>query len=184
MVVGQRVLPPAGDKGLRRHKENRRCCSDDGQERTDERNEGDENDVACSRDRHDETPVQPEELANLSWSLATITEKPRALNTLQHIRKSGGGEGQLCTQHHFMRWAEDTRSAEMDAMVCVRPVSFHRLSQVTFLPLGLEASYPLNVSYLKQHPYEFLETMVGQVDRALQNPLPIPPLDGLRPGQS
>jgi len=138
-------------------------------------------DVACSRDRTDLSPVQLEELSHWSWSLATITEKPRALDTLQHIRKSGGGEGQLWTQHHFMRWAEDLKSAEADAVVCVRPVSFHRLSQVVFLPLGLEASYPLNVSYLKQHPYEFLETMVGQVDRALQSS---PQADGLRSGQS
>jgi len=138
-------------------------------------------DVACSRDRRDPSPVQPEELAHWSWSLAAITEKPRALDTLRHIRKSGGGEGQLWTQPHFMRWAEDTKSAETDAVVCVRPVSFHRLSQVVFLPLGLEASYPLNVSYLKQHPYEFLETMVGHVDRALQSP---PRDHGLRSGQS
>lgn len=135
-------------------------------------------DVACARDRREPSPVPPEELSHWSWSLATITETPRALDTLQHIRQSGGGVGQLCSQHHFLRWAEDTRSAQTDAVVCVRPVSFLRLSQVMFLPLGLEAGYPLNVSYLKQHPYEFLETLVGHVDRALQ-----PPGDGLRSGE-
>jgi DNA-binding transcriptional LysR family regulator len=127
-------------------------------------------DVACARERSEPTPVQPEELSRWNWSLAAITETSRALETLGEIRRSGGGEGQLCSQHHFLRWAEDTRSAETDAVVCVRPVSFRRLSQVVFLPLGVEASYPLGVSYLKQHPYEFLETMVGHVDRALQIP--------------
>ncbi|MCW1883930.1 LysR family transcriptional regulator [Luteolibacter flavescens] len=136
-------------------------------------------DVACFRDREDPSPVQPEELSNWSWSLATITGENRALDTLNRIRKSGGGEGHLCSQHHFMRWAENAKSAEEDAVVCVRPVSFRRLPQVTFLPLGVEASYPLNVSYLKQHPYEFLETMVGHVDRALKSPE-----NGLRSSES
>ncbi len=136
-------------------------------------------DVACARNRNDPSPVQPAELSSWSWSLATITETPRALETLQRIRKCGGGEGSLCSQHHFLRWAEDTGTAAADAMVCVRPVSFQRLSQVMFFPLGLEASYPLNVSYLKQHPYEFLESMVEQVDRTLQ-----PPPDEFRSGES
>lgn len=135
-------------------------------------------DVACFRDRHDASPIQPDELSQWSWSLATITGEPRALDTLRHIRSSGGGEGQLCSQHRFMRWAEDATSAEKDAVVCVRPVSYRRLPQVVFLPLGLEANYPLNVFYLKQHPYEFLETMVGHVDRALKSPE-----DGLRSGE-
>lgn len=135
-------------------------------------------DVACVRDRHDPSPVQPEELCRWEWSLAAITRQPRALDTLRQIRESGGGEGRLCSQHHFLRWAEDTASSDTDAVVCVRPVSFQRLSQVDFLPLGLEANYPWSVSYLKQHPYEFLETMVGQVDRALKIPA-----DGHRSGQ-
>lgn len=136
-------------------------------------------DVACSRRRENPSPVQPAELSGWSWSLATFTGTPLAIDTLKRIRQSGGGEGRLCSQHHFLRWAEDTSSAETEAIVCVRPVSFHRLSQVAFLPLEVEASYPMSVSYLKQHPYEFLETMVNQVDRALNSPA-----DGLRPRES
>lgn len=135
-------------------------------------------DVACARDRKSPSPVRPEELSGWSWSLATITESSRDSETLRHICRSGGGEGSLCSQRHFLRWAEDTATAAIDAMVCVRPVSFRRLTRVAFFPLGLEASYPLNVSYLKQHPYEFLETLAEQVDLALKYPA-----DGLRFGQ-
>lgn len=126
-------------------------------------------DVAYERCPSKEPVVSPCELADLKWSLATFAKTSLALDTLRAIERSGGGSGRLCSQHHFLRWAEDSPGDETEAVVCIRPVSFSRLPRVSFLPLDLDAGYPLYVSYLKQHPYEFLPTIVDQVDRALNN---------------
>jgi DNA-binding transcriptional LysR family regulator len=135
--------------------------------------------VACAGTPPASSPLPPAELSRRCWSLAELAGTPRAMATLQWLRSSGGGEGRLCSQHHFLRWAEDTTMDETDAIVCVKPMSHHRLPQVTFVPLGMDAGYPLSVSCLRQHPYEFLPALIEQVNRALAAPA-----DGLRPGDA
>ena len=117
-----------------------------------------------------EPAVRPSELADLRWSLATFAKTSLALDTLKKIESSGGGSGKLCSQHQFLSWAEDNPGDETEAMVCIRPASFSRLPRVSFLPLDLNVGYPLCVSFLKQHPYEFLPSIVEQMNRALGDP--------------
>lgn len=130
-------------------------------------------DVAWERTSSEEPMAHVGDLAQIRWSLAAFAKTSLALNTLQHIEKSGGGSGRLCSQHQFLRWAEDrpTDETEAEAVVCVRPVSFSRLPRVSFLPLDLDAGFPLHVSYLRQHPYEFLPTIVDQMEKALNQRL-------------
>lgn len=127
-------------------------------------------DVAYERSRSDQPKVDPRDLADLQWSLATFAKTSLALETLKKIENCGGGSGKLCTQHQFLSWAEHSASDETEAVVCIRPASFSRLPRVSFLPLDLNAGYPLCVSFLKQHPYEFLPSIVEQMNRALGNP--------------
>lgn len=111
--------------------------------------------------------VAPKKLAEWNWALATFASPLLARETLRRIQKSGGGNGQMCSQNEFLRWIERARQEDTQAVVCIRPASFRRLSQVSFLPLQMEASYPLHVSYLRQHPFEFLEAIVQHMSRAL-----------------
>ena len=127
-------------------------------------------DVAYERTPLKEPKVAPAELADLQWSLATFAKTSLALDTLKKIENSGGGSGKLCSQHQFLSWAEDAPGDETEAVVCIRPASFSRLPRVSFLPLDIIAGYPLCVSYLKQHPYEFLPSIVEQMNRALSDP--------------
>lgn len=129
-------------------------------------------DVAYEHRPSTEPRVAPTELADLQWSLATFAKTSLALDTLKKIESSGGGNGRLCSQHQFLSWAEDSLGDETDAMVCIRPASFSRLPRVSFLPLDLNVGYPLCVSYLRQHPYEFLPSIVEQMNRALSDPSP------------
>lgn len=127
-------------------------------------------DVACERSLSEEPAVSLGDLSHLKWSLAAFTKTSLALDTLQRIEKSGGGSGRLCSQYQFLRWAEESPTDEtQEAVVCVRPVSFSRLPRVSFLPLDIDAGFPLHVSYLRQHPYEFLPTIVEQMERALNH---------------
>ncbi|MDB6078282.1 MAG: LysR family transcriptional regulator [Akkermansiaceae bacterium] len=126
-------------------------------------------DVACMRRPEDETDIGAATLAEWNWALATFSSPSLARDTLRKIQRCGGGSGQMCSQHEFLRWAEGFSSPISDAVVCIRPVSFRRLPRVSFHPLNVEASYPLHVSYLRQHPFEFLETIVQQMDRALKD---------------
>ena len=126
-------------------------------------------DVACLRQPDSEPIVDAQTLANWDWALATFSSPSLARDTLRKIQRGGGGNGQMCSQHEFLRWAEGFTSPISDAVVCIRPVSFTRLPKVCFLPLKMEASYPLHVSYLRQHPFEFLEAIVQQMDRALKD---------------
>ena len=129
-------------------------------------------DVASERSPLKELKVEPTELADLKWSLATFAKTSLALDTLKKIESSGGGNGKLCSQHQFLSWAEDNPGDGTEAVVCIRPASFNRLPRVSFFPLDLNAGYPLCVSYLKQHPYEFRTSIVDQMNRALSDPFP------------
>lgn len=129
-------------------------------------------DVAYERSPQTESKVVPTDLADLKWSLATFSKTSLALDTLKKIESSGGGSGKLCSQHQFLSWAEDSDTDETEAVVCIRPASFSRSPRVSFLPLDLNAGYPLCVSYLRQHPYEFLPSIVDQMNRALNDPSP------------
>ncbi|WP_193212752.1 LysR family transcriptional regulator [Luteolibacter marinus] len=126
--------------------------------------------VACLKEPPETEAIQPCQLSERSWSLATFAGPKRSLETLRQIQDHGAGEGRLCSQNQFIDWAEDSRSPGTDAVVCVRPVSFRRLPQVNFVRLDSEVGFPLNVSYLKQHPYEFLPSTVDQMHRALNPP--------------
>ncbi len=127
-------------------------------------------DVAYERSPQAEEKIHPSQLADLQWSLATFAKTSLALDTLRKIENSGGGSGRLCSQHQFLSWAEDTPDESTEAVVCIRPASFSRLPRVSFLPLDLNTGYPLCVSYLRQHPYEFLPSIVEQMNRALGEP--------------
>ncbi len=127
-------------------------------------------DVACDRSPEEEDKIHPSRLAELRWSLATFAKTSLALDTLKKIESSGGGCGRLCSQHQFLSWAEERRDESTQAVVCIRPASFNRHPRVSFLPLDLDSGYPLCVSYLKQHPYEFLPSIVEQMNRALGDP--------------
>jgi DNA-binding transcriptional LysR family regulator len=126
-------------------------------------------DVACLQCPEFGSVVDAETLAAWNWNLATFSSPSLARDTLRKIQRCGGGNGQMCTQQDFMRWAEGSHSPMGEAVICIRPVSFRRLPKVSFLPLNIDASYPLHVSYLRQHPFEFLEAIVQQMDRALKD---------------
>ncbi|WP_081886071.1 LysR family transcriptional regulator [Haloferula sp. BvORR071] len=136
-------------------------------------------DVACTHLQSFDRPLSLGELADLNWSLAAFAKTAVALDTLRKIEASGAGSGRLCSQHQFLRWAEELTEGETEAIVCVQPASFSRMPQVSFVPLDSAAGYPLSVTYLKQHPYEFLPTIAQQMDRVL-SALP----DGSRPSLS
>lgn len=129
-------------------------------------------DVAFARRREAEVAMNPSDLADLNWSLAAFARTAVALDTLRKIEACGAGSGRLCSQNQFLRWAEDERGqSETEAIVCVPPASFHGQAQVYFLPLDSVAGFPLHVTYLKQHPYEFLPSVARQMARILE-PLP------------
>lgn len=120
--------------------------------------------------------MSPADLMKLNWSLAAFARTAVALDTLRKIEACGAGNGRLCSQNQFLRWAEEERGQgekenETEAIVCVPPASFTGQPQVYFLPLEAVAGFPLNVTYLKQHPYEFLPAVARQMARILE-PLP------------
>jgi DNA-binding transcriptional LysR family regulator len=127
-------------------------------------------DVACARPRDGEPVLNPRSLADLNWSLADFATDSLALDRLRKIEAGGAGSGRLCSQNQFMRWAEERPEGDTEAIVCVRPASFSRSPQVSFLPLESIAGFPFCVTYLKQHPYEFLPVITDQMDRALKTP--------------
>lgn len=124
-------------------------------------------DVAFSRSS-DDHPVPPTTLARWNWSLAAFSSTQIARQTLRLIQEAGGGTGSICSHNEFLRWVEGQNQPAHEAVVCIRPASFRRLSQISFQPLDLPSGYPLHVSYLKQHPFEFLESIVHQIARALE----------------
>ena len=129
-------------------------------------------DVAFVRHRESAGPLNPADLVNLNWSLAAFARTAVALDTLRKIEACGAGSGRLCSQNQFLRWAEEERGqSETEAVVCVPPASLNGHPQVYFLPLDSVAGFPLNVTYLKQHPYEFLPTVARQMARILA-PMP------------
>ena len=136
-------------------------------------------DVASARPRDDGQALSPAELADLDWSLAAFAKTAIALDTLKKIEACGAGSGRLCSQNHFLRWAEEQTEGDTQAIVCVQPASFSRMPQVSFVPLESVPGFPLCVTYLKQHPYEFLPSIARQMDRTL-SALP----DGCRPSLS
>ena len=136
-------------------------------------------DVACARQREGEPALDPSALADLNWSLADFSTRPLALDRLKKIEACGGGSGSLCSQTQFMRWAEERPEGDTEAIVCVQPASFSRSPQVSFLPFESVAGFPLCVTYLRQHPYEFLPVITDQMERALKLPA-----DGSRPSLS
>ena len=136
-------------------------------------------DVASPRPREDGQALDPADLAALDWSLAAFTKTAVALDTLRKIEACGAGNGRLCSQSHFLRWAEEQAEGDTQAIVCVQPASFSRLPQVSFVPLDSLAGFPFCVTYLKQHPYEFLPSIARQMDWTLSAPP-----DGCRPSLS
>ncbi len=125
-------------------------------------------DVACARPREGEPALNPSALADLDWSLADFAMNSLAMDRLRTIEASGAGNGRLCSQLQFMRWAEERPEGDTEAVVCVQPASFGRSPQVSFVPLESIAGFPLCVTYLRQHPYEFLPTIADQMRRALK----------------
>lgn len=129
-------------------------------------------DVAFTRRREGADALSPSDLVDLNWSLAAFARTAVALDTLRKIEACGAGSGRLCSQNQFLRWAEEERGqSETEAIVCVPPASFNGQEQVYFLPLDSVAGFPLHVTYLKQHPYEFLSSVARQMARILE-PLP------------
>lgn len=127
-------------------------------------------DVAFARRQREESAaaLNPSDLADLNWSLAAFARTAMALDTLRKIEACGAGSGRLCSQNQFLRWAEEEQTeGETEAIICVPPASFQGHPQVYFLPLDSIAGFPLNVTYLKQHPYEFLPSVVRQMARIL-----------------
>lgn len=135
-------------------------------------------DVACARIGEAVGSMSPSALSKRDWSLAAFTGRSQALETLRRIQDSGAGTGRLCSQSDFLSWAESSRSNETEAVICVRPASFLQQSRISFVPFDSQVGYPLYVSHLKQHPYDFLETMVDQMNRTLSTPP-----DGIRSSQ-
>ena len=127
-------------------------------------------DVACARPREGEPVLSPSSLANLKWSLADFATNSLAMDRLRKIEAGGAGSGRLCSQFQFMRWAEERPEGDTEAIVCVQPASFSRSPQVSFIPLESVAGFPLCVTYLRQHPYEFLPVITDQMERALKTP--------------
>jgi DNA-binding transcriptional LysR family regulator len=125
-------------------------------------------DVACAKPREGEPVLNPSALADLNWSLADFATNSLALDRLRKIEAGGAGSGRLCSQLQFMRWAEERPGDDTEAIVCVQPASFSRSPQVSFIPLESIAGFPLCVTYLKQHPYEFLPVITDQMERALK----------------
>ena len=131
-------------------------------------------DVAFAGRREAEGALSPADLVNLNWSLAAFARTAVALDTLRKIESGGAGSGRLCSQKQFLSWAGEApgqSERETEAIVCVPPASFNAHPQVYFLPLDSVAGFPLNVTYLKQHPYEFLSSVARQMARILE-PLP------------
>ena len=124
-------------------------------------------DVAFARHREGAGSLSPAYLMNMNWSLAAFAKTAMALDTLRKIEACGAGSGRLCSQNQFLRWAEEREQSETEAIVCVPPASLHSHPQVYFLPLDSVAGFPLNVTYLKQHPYEFLPAVARQMARIL-----------------
>lgn len=136
-------------------------------------------DVACARAGDATGPMPPSSLKARNWSLAAFAGHSQSHQTLRRIQDSGAGTGRLCSQIEFLNWAEDPRANGTEAVICVRPASFVQQSRVSFFPFDSQAGFPLHISYLKQHPYDFLETTVDQMHRTLSAPP-----DGIRSPQS
>lgn len=124
-------------------------------------------DVACAGCAPQGPEIEPEGLASMDWALAAFSSQELARRTLERIQRCGGGRGRLWRQQDFLRWAEVPEKNETHAVVCIRPVACERLARVSFLPLRIDTAYPLRVSWLKQHPYEFIPVIVEQMARAL-----------------
>lgn len=123
-------------------------------------------DVACADPVEACDDFAPEGLAGIDWALAAFSSRGLAERTLDRLRRRGGGRGRLWKRQDFLRWAEVPEQTETRAVVCIRPNASERWSRVSFLPLRFDACYPLQVTWLKQHPYEFISAIVEQMDRA------------------
>lgn len=124
-------------------------------------------DVACADPVEACDGLEPEGLAELDWALAAFSSRGLAERTLDRLRREGGGRGRLWKRQDFLRWAEVPEQTETRAVICIRPNACERWSRVSFLPLRFDTCYPLQVTWLKQHPYEFIPAIVEQMDRAL-----------------
>lgn len=124
-------------------------------------------DVACADPVEASGGLEPEGLATMDWALAAFSSPGLAERTLDRLHRRGGGRGRLWKQQDFLRWAEVPEETATRAVVCIRPIAHERLPRVSFLPLRFDADFPLQVTWLKQHPYEFISTIVDQMDRAL-----------------
>ncbi len=124
-------------------------------------------DVACAGSLPEGPEIEPEGLASMDWALAAFSSQGLARRTLERIRHCGGGRGRLWRHEDFLRWAEVPEETGTRAVVCIRPTACERLSHVSFLPLRIDTAYPLRVSWLKQHPYEFIPAIVEQMACAL-----------------
>lgn len=132
-------------------------------------------DVASCRESAEGESFDPAALSKMNWAIAVLNDKVLANELLEKISKSGAGVGKIWSQQQFLNWGENPQGSDIEAVVCVRPVSFERMPRIQFSTLAADVNFGLRVCYLKQHPYEFLETTVGQIERALNQQA-----DGLR----